>query len=176
MKRLAPRNTAGRWRSLRHSETEPWGRSALRHARISLPGPPLPGERWVTGVTVLAPPLTMPAPRPQGLEPSLSLSGLWLPSVREWTRHPWVPSAVAHYLPTCGSTIHQALGWQSWSLALQGTGKEGETQGEKGQGAHSGFRCKQVPVPACYHGKHREASGRPEERPRVWLTPSYRSW
>lgn len=149
MKRLAPRNTAGRWRSLRHSETEPWGRSALRHARVSLPGPPLPGERWVTGVTVLAPPLTMPAPRPQGLEPSLSLSGLWLPSVREWTRHPWVPSAVAHYLPTCGSTIHQALGWQSWSLACRGPARRGRPRVKRGREHIRGSgasRCQSPPA------------------------------
>lgn len=176
MKRLAPRNTAERWRSLRHSETEPWSRSALRHARISLPGPPLPGERWVTGVTVLAPPLTMPAPRPQRLEPSLSLSGLWLPSVREWTRHPWGPFSGGTLFAHLWVYYTPGPGLAKLVSGLQGTGKEGETQGEKGQGAHSGFRCKQVPVPACYHGKHREASGRPEERPRVWLTPSYRSW
>lgn len=124
-------------------------------------------------------PFTVPAPRPQELELSLSLSlsGLWLPSVREWTRHPRGRfsggTLFAHLWVYCTP----GPGLAELVSGLQGTSKEGETRGEKGAG--STFRvpgASRCQSPACYHGGHREANGRPEERPRVWSIPRCRSW
>lgn len=52
-------------------------------------------------------------------------------------------------MPTCGSTIHQALGWQSWSLACRGPARRGRPRVKRGREHIRGSgasRCQSPPA------------------------------